>query len=615
MKTSFAVFAAIMALPSASLAAPRLVVTTPSLAPESAIDLILDRPVTAAADLGKPVENTWLEIKPALPGKLVWKAQNIAAFVPDQPPAIGTRYTFAIPKGKAHLDKTEIPAGIFATLDSEPFTIRSANTENRYSSTYSASTAEWLLIFNDDVDPVKAGPFITFTSKTGQQVAARLHRPDRARTGPQANYHKSWAARSKAVPEDPNPPLETPVANALVVAPLSPLPVGENWKLSILKGLPNAAGKAATIQDAPYEIGTIHPFTASSFEARANPDEPRRLIITFNAPLPAELPADFLTQSLVLEPRPENLTAEIDGREIHLLGDFSATDTWNLTVRPPFASGAGIPLAGSITKEVKFPVIDPELLLPSENQAQLSTGRRTYPIQTVNLEKVHIRIKRLSPADLVRAYQGYRHYTGVGHDYGNIDPTAPLPYSLISGQTVYDKEIQLDNALDTSKQIELKWDEILPQDLKSGAIFLDVTGTPKADLNVEGRRNAQSIIQLTDIGLAWKLTPKEAFVYAFSCSTGQPMKDVSIDLFGEDASNLKSLKTDANGLVTVPRPEDARHLRAVLGNDSFVTAFDSSLNTVGLWHFPIRYSWNTPAESVRRAFLFTDRSLHRPGET
>ncbi|MBX3740418.1 MAG: hypothetical protein KF712_05465 [Akkermansiaceae bacterium] len=615
MKTSFATFVALMALPCASHAAPRLVVSTPSLAPESAIDLILDRPVTAAADLGKEVGNTWLEITPALPGKLVWKAQNIASFMPDQAPAIGTSYTFAIPKGKAHLDKTEIPAGIFATVASEPFTVRSANSENRYSSTYSASTAEWLLIFNDDVDPAKAGPFITFTSKTGQQVAAKLHRPDRARTGPQANYYKSWAARSKGVTEDPNPPLETPVANALVVAPLSPLPVGENWRLSILKGLPNAAGKAATVQDAPYEIGTIHPFTVSGFEARANPDEARRLVITFNAPLPSELPADFLTQSLVLEPRPENLTAEIDGREIHLLGDFSERETWNVTVRPPFASGAGIPLAAAVTKEVEFPVIEPELLLPSENQAQLSTGRRTYPIQTVNLEKLHIRIKRLSPEDLVRAYQGYRHYTGIGHNFDNIEPTAPLPYSLITGQTVYDKEIELDNAPDTSKEIELKWDEILPKDLKSGAIFLDVVGTPKADLNTEGRRNVQAIIQLTDIGLAWKLTPKEAFVYAFSCATGQPLKDVTIDLFGEDSANLNSLKTDANGLVTVARPAEARHLRAVLGNDSFVTAFDSSLNTVGLWHFPIRYSWNTPAESVRRAFLFTDRSLYRPGET
>jgi uncharacterized protein YfaS (alpha-2-macroglobulin family) len=39
------------------------------------------------------------------------------------------------------------------------------------------------------------------------------------------------------------------------------------------------------------------------------------------------------------------------------------------------------------------------------------------------------------------------------------------------------------------------------------------------------------------------------------------------------------------------------------------------MDTVGLWHFPIRYSYNKSAESTREAFLFTDRSLYRPGET
>ena len=123
MKTTLAAFAAVLALPwSSSSAAPRLVVSTPSLAPESQIDFVLDRPVVAPDGLGKTVDNTWFEIKPAIPGKLVWKAQNIASLVPDQPPAIGTTYTFSIPKGKTHLDNTEVPAIITShgSRDSNP---------------------------------------------------------------------------------------------------------------------------------------------------------------------------------------------------------------------------------------------------------------------------------------------------------------------------------------------------------------------------------------------------------------------------------------------------------------------------------------------------------------
>ena len=144
MKTSLATLVALLAISATSEAAPRLVVSTPSLAPESEIDLVLDRPVTAPADLGKPVENTWLEIKPAIPGKLIWKAQNIASFVPEQSPTIGTTYTFSIPKGRTHLDKSAIPAGPFATLSTDTFRVQAASTENRYASDYSAATAPWV---------------------------------------------------------------------------------------------------------------------------------------------------------------------------------------------------------------------------------------------------------------------------------------------------------------------------------------------------------------------------------------------------------------------------------------------------------------------------------------
>ena len=123
MKTYPSAITAFLAITMAASAAPRLVVSTPSLVPESKIDLVLDLPVIETSDIGKTVDNTWLEIKPALPGKLRWKAQNIAEFLPDQAPAIGTTYTFSIPKNRKHLDATPVPAGKFATLATEDFRI------------------------------------------------------------------------------------------------------------------------------------------------------------------------------------------------------------------------------------------------------------------------------------------------------------------------------------------------------------------------------------------------------------------------------------------------------------------------------------------------------------
>ena len=148
MKSQLGVILTFLATTLALTAAPRLVVSTASLAPESQIDLVFDSPVIEISQLGKTVDNDWLEIEPKLAGKLVWKAQNIAKFIPEQAPVIGKTYTFSIPKNLKHLDESPIPAGKFTTLESEQFRVITANSPNKYSSEYVAATGEWLLTFN-----------------------------------------------------------------------------------------------------------------------------------------------------------------------------------------------------------------------------------------------------------------------------------------------------------------------------------------------------------------------------------------------------------------------------------------------------------------------------------
>ena len=612
MKTTPCATLAFLAIAMASSAVPRLVVSTPSLVPESQIDLVLDSPVTEVAVIGKTVDNTWLEISPELPGKLLWKAQNIARFIPDQAPAIGTTYIFSIPQNRTHLDQSIVPPGKFATVTSEAFRITAANPPDRWSADYSPSTAEWLLVFNDAVDAATAANFVSFRSKSGQRVAAKLEPASVARAGYDGNNYQPWASRFGNAPAaDASPDRLTP--HVLVVTPVSPLPVGDGWVLSLLKGLPNKGAQARTLEDSSYEIGKVEPFRAASIEPYLVADQPRRINIEFNQALPESLPVDFLEKCIVIEPRTENLSATVEGREITLSGTLDDAK-YSITFRPPFISRAGLDLEAPLTKEIAFEHLDSELILPSENQAQLANGSRNYRVRTVNLASLHVRAKRLAGVDLIRAFQGYRNYLGRGHDGKTIEPTAPLPYPMVVGETVFEKEIPLGNPVDTSKEITLNWNELLPQELRNAALFLDITGSPNPASGYEGRRSAQALLQLTDIGLAWKLTTTEAMIYAFSCDTGKPLPGVKLELFGEDAKPLQSVITDAAGLASLPRSDAARHLHATLGADAYLAAFDSTLDTVGLWHFPIRYSYTKSAAAKRKAYLFTDRSLYRPGE-
>jgi uncharacterized protein YfaS (alpha-2-macroglobulin family) len=614
MKSCPLIVSVSLAIVMAASAAPRLVVSTPTLIPESKIDLVLDLPATETSELGKTVENTWLEISPDLPGKLRWKAQNIAEFIPDQSPAIGTTYTFSIPKNRKHLDETPVTAGKFATIAAEEFRIVSNTSPRRWTSDYSPSTGAWTLVFNDEIDPAAARSFISFASKSGQRVAAQLDHATREDAGYLATHYRPWGSRWGEQPATEAAP-ESPVPNILVARPLSPLPPGKEWQLSILKGLPNQSATARLGTDSQYSIGNIEPFQITKITSHVVADEPRWISLTFNQPLPEELSPENFAEFVNIVPIPENLTATVDGRNIKLTGDLTAADQYSVTVRRGLNSRDGFPLTNTKSEKIKFEHLDPQIALPSEDVGQLAKGTRQYRILTQNLESAHVRIKKLSGLDLIRAFQGYRHVTGNGPDNDSIRPTAPLPYSMVVGQTVADREIPLENPIDTTRIITLNWDEILPENLHSGVLFLEASGKAHKTTDSNDRPLTQAIIQLTDIGLAWKLTPNEAFIYAFSCQTGAALPDVKLQLFGEDATALVSATTDASGLVSLPRNKDARHLQASLADDTYITAFDNTLETVGMWHFPVRYSWNTPPESSRQAFLFTDRSLYRPGET
>ena len=615
MKAPHRAALALLAMTLAASSAPRIVVSTPTLVPESQVDLVFDAPVMETSDLGKTVDNSWLEIQPALPGKLLWKSQNIAQFLPEHAPGIGVTYTFSIPKNRQHLDKSPVPAGKITTLASDSFRIIAANAPNRWSSDYSASTGEWLITFNDAVSPSTAASFVSFSSKSGQRVAARLEQATVARIGNYGNNPTPWALRYPGTPATETTP-ESPAPNILLATPLSPLPVGDGWVVSLLKGLPNSSASARTLEDSTYEIGKIEPFRVAAIRSLQAVDEPRGIIIEFNQALPESLPVDFLSKCVEISPRPENLSAKIDGRQIQLSGNLDDMDKYSVSFRGPFTSKAGLDLEGALSKDVEFGHFKPVLGFPSEDQGQLANGSRKYRMLTLNLASAHLKIKKLSGLDRVRAFQGFRHFTGNGPNDDSIQPTLVIPYSLIVGPTMADLEIPLGNLIDTTKIVTLNWDEILPKDQRHGTFFIEAAGKNNPDYDGEGLPpTTQAIVQLTDIGLAWKITNKEAFVYAFSCDTGAPLPGVKLQVYGEDATSLHAATTDASGVAMIPRSDAVRHLHASLGGDDYLTAFDSSLDAVGLWHFPVRYSWNKSNEVTRKAFLFTDRSLYRPGET
>lgn len=610
MKTYFLLPLAVFLFSNLLGAKPRLTVSTPSLVPESEVDVIFDQPVVTDELLGKEVDNELLDIQPPASVKLFWKAPAIAEVRFEEPPLIGSEYVFSVKGDSKHLDDSEIEKGEFARVSTEGFRVHTARINDRWDQNYSPATASWTLVFNDDVDPAKIAGFFSFGSERNQTVAADI----RYATAEEAGYYRTnyftWKNRRDPTSQRAEVEPDSAVKNIVIISPNSPLPVGENWILKALKGLPNESKSTTLDRNLVYRIGAVEAFKVAGVSPSVTSTSPRSIVVAFNR----LIPKDFATDGFTVSPQPANLSTSVEGKYLTISGDFEDSDNYQVAIAKSVVSADGDAVSNPGDFSVKFERLDPWLALPSENEGQLANGQRKYQIGTTNLSSLQIRIKKLEGTGIVRGIQGYRNYTGRGPDYTDISPNSLIPYSLISGETIFDKEIDLKIAVDTGKIHEINWDEVLPEGLRHATLFLDVIGNPHPKAGDRRRTNTQAIIQLTDIGLAWKFTGESALVFAFSCETGQPLEGVKLKVFGEDASQIEEVLTDASGLASVPRNADVRHLQAVHADDSYVVAFDRTLNQVGMWHFPVRYSWMKSAPSQRRAFMFTDRSLYRPGE-
>lgn len=139
--------------------------------------------------------------------------------------------------------------------------------------------------------------------------------------------------------------------------------------------------------------------------------------------------------------------------------------------------------------------------------------------------------------------------------------------------------------------------------------------------------NSRINVQVTDLGVTARIGINKAVVMVRSLSSGQPVENASVALYGnrpyEEEADAKndvpycSGVTDKNGIAVIAVSEDEarmieeseREIAVIVRKGKDAVTFVP--NTHSLWSSGI-----SEARLVRkRVFLFTDRSLYKPGET
>lgn len=240
---------------------------------------------------------------------------------------------------------------------------------------------------------------------------------------------------------------------------------------------------------------------------------------------------------------------------------------------------------------------------------------------------------RSEGAEVVRLLTDYEKlYTGAKLDYweenqrresrktAGLDDNNPEHHRLATAN-LPGVVATAERALPGAEEGELKLPlaELFPQQPVGGFYLVEVEGTP-----LRGSKNPcfnQGLVQVTDLGLLWKTNGARLFAWAYHLSTAKAVESARLRLFDKSGRVLSELPVQ-KGLAEGEFPAETRFLQLVTGDDSVTVPYDindayENEHNYNQWrNRQLMKAGIAPATLPRpMVYLFTDRSLYRPGET
>jgi uncharacterized protein YfaS (alpha-2-macroglobulin family) len=641
--------------PSATVSSGvELVPATDPLNSASTFEVRFDAPMVAAAAVGDTNARPPIAVQPRLRGAFQWTSQRGGTFTPGEPLALGAAYTFTLRDGLTNAAGQVATATLRRTLHTPGFAfVEAADVPREGDCPASVSLR---LLFNAPIEPAAAVPFIEFRSADGGRVPAAVAQGRLAdrRWGFSSGVRERWsweewfeAVHPKTVQPGSTYESTNPAPNLLLVSPRTPLPPGTNWTCVLAAGLPMRGGRTGLAREERIALGPVRPFALIEASAHNYVNRGRSLRFEFTRRLPEALLTNF-ADWLVISPAVSNLTAELWGARIALRGGFALQTPYAVQVRAGMPSADGSLFPASAVTNLAFEPVAPRLYFPAIETGQFASGRRTFPLLVMNVDRVRVRAKRLDDASVVHGLRGFgRVYSP--DDYPRDQGFFEVDYELIPGHTIYDEDFPGTVEVDQAVTIPLDWSRILGPG-SNGAVFLcaeRVAGSsplmrlpskplgsapgragsmPVLPTNAPPPRPAgytvpappglgvEAMVQVTDLGVVWKTAADQMLAFVFSLQSGQPVPDAQVQLLTDESQPLATARTDASGLARLSFSTNSAWLVARQGGDAL--ALELSKSRLGLWSFDLPRDYRSEGERDERVVhLFTDRDLYRPGES
>lgn len=153
----------------------------------------------------------------------------------------------------------------------------------------------------------------------------------------------------------------------------------------------------------------------------------------------------------------------------------------------------------------------------------------------------------------------------------------------------------------------------------AGFYFIEMSGESMLNDDNDAPIINQGLIQVTDLGLLWKLNGNRIFAWGYRLSDGKALAEGRLRMLDLQGNILA--ETDLrNGTAQADFPKDTRYLQLCTADDSVVIVHDagqSEYDANGDWTTRKLDEMGMPANELPQAlvYLFADRSIYRPDET
>ena len=170
---------------------------------------------------------------------------------------------------------------------------------------------------------------------------------------------------------------------------------------------------------------------------------------------------------------------------------------------------------------------------------------------------------------------------------------------------------------DSSGKLSINLAEEFSRD--AGFYFIEMSGESLLKQDKDAPIVNQGLIQVTDLGLLWKLNGNRIFAWGYHLSDGKTITEGCLRMLDLQGNILAETEL-RNGIAQADFPKNTRFLQLCTPDDSVVIVYDSGQSEYdanGDWMTRQLENLGIPINELPQAlvYLFADRSIYRPGET